>query len=233
MIPCPCPPRAGRLFFCDRHACHKTPFLRERCLERGDFWEAWEAGRGPGQADPDPKRAKIRAEIRRQQEADAEAAGEALGLQPADVRNYVRALGRWQKAGRPTRSAERIAHLFETFCRDCKHYSREKPAAAGPLTALLVELGRRLAKILTGQPAGQCVKCGCGVSRAPLAVLNKLAMATEPCPAKKFPADVCHRCKEAVSQGSTRGPRNSGERSAPADGPGAVTHDATRPRPTR
>lgn len=47
---CECgpPPENGKVF-CPRHQCEKTLFLWQKCQERGRFWDAWEAGAGPGQ----------------------------------------------------------------------------------------------------------------------------------------------------------------------------------------
>ena len=42
--------------FCERHKCEKTIALYRKCLQGGDFWEAWEQGRGPAQTKSQPVR---------------------------------------------------------------------------------------------------------------------------------------------------------------------------------
>jgi hypothetical protein len=70
---------------------------------------------------------------------------------------YTRALSRWIKAGRPTRSEAEIKQIFETFCQPCEGYN-----------------------------GGQCRYCGCRVNQKTAAPLNKIAMATEDCPLQKW-----------------------------------------------
>lgn len=71
------------------------------------------------------------------------------------LRRYVRALRKWIKAGRPTRSKEEVAKLL-AICETCDdHFHRRKKS---------------------------CKLCGCRM-RGP-AFANKLKMATESCPAK-------------------------------------------------
>jgi hypothetical protein len=35
--------------YCERHKVNKTNLLHRKCQEGGEFWQAWEKGRGPGQ----------------------------------------------------------------------------------------------------------------------------------------------------------------------------------------
>ena len=35
--------------YCQRHHCNKSVQLAEWCRTKSSWWEAWEAGRGPGQ----------------------------------------------------------------------------------------------------------------------------------------------------------------------------------------
>jgi len=70
---------------------------------------------------------------------------------------YTRALSRWIKAGRPVRSEEEIKRIFETCCKPCEAYE-----------------------------GGTCRYCGCQVNFAKASMLNKIAMATEDCPLKKW-----------------------------------------------
>jgi hypothetical protein len=46
-VNCYCEKPDGSTFFCERHQRVKTRLLREKCLEGGKWWEAWEEGRGP------------------------------------------------------------------------------------------------------------------------------------------------------------------------------------------
>jgi hypothetical protein len=72
---------------------------------------------------------------------------------------YTRALSRWIKAGRPVRNEEEIERIFETFCMPCEDYDMKSSV---------------------------CLHCGCRVSLATAAPLNKIAMATEECPLEKW-----------------------------------------------
>ena len=38
--------------YCERHRFRKATRLIELCKQRGAYWDAWEANRGPGQHDP-------------------------------------------------------------------------------------------------------------------------------------------------------------------------------------
>lgn len=72
---------------------------------------------------------------------------------------YSRALSRWIKAGRPTRTEDEILGIFTAYCQDC-------PAME--------------------QRLGRCKVCGCHVGLAKSPLLNKIAMATERCPLDKW-----------------------------------------------
>lgn len=69
--------------------------------------------------------------------------------------NYFGAIRRWIASGRPTRSEEEIAELFETHCKQCDMFDKEKYA---------------------------CKSCGCSVSTSSEPLGNKLKMKTEACP---------------------------------------------------
>lgn len=43
-VSCECP-EAG---YCPRHGCHKTEHWHQLCRKRSDYFQLWEAGRGPG-----------------------------------------------------------------------------------------------------------------------------------------------------------------------------------------
>lgn len=68
---------------------------------------------------------------------------------------YKEALVRWNKAGRPTRSAEEVDKLLTTHCQPCDWYDTD---------------------------AKRCKGCGCKISSSSVAIFNKLKMATEKCP---------------------------------------------------
>ena len=72
---------------------------------------------------------------------------------------YTRALYRWIKAGRPVRSDDEIERIFETCCNPCEAYDVQ---------------------------SSSCRHCGCRVNLIKAAPLNKIAMATEECPDKKW-----------------------------------------------
>jgi hypothetical protein len=72
---------------------------------------------------------------------------------------YARAVARWIKAGRPTRSEEEVQRLFEEYCSPCERYSATRKT---------------------------CQTCGCRVASQGIAVKNKIAMLTEHCPLRKW-----------------------------------------------
>lgn len=73
---------------------------------------------------------------------------------------------RWVMAGRPVRSPERIAEIFDTLCKPCEFF---KP---------------------TRNPNdGSCEKCGCSLKRRGK-LMNKIRLASESCPAGKWAAEV-------------------------------------------
>ena len=69
--------------------------------------------------------------------------------------NYANAIKRWIREGRPTRTAEEVKHIHETFCKPCKLYNPETES---------------------------CKKCGCVASDSEFPLANKIKMATESCP---------------------------------------------------
>jgi hypothetical protein len=68
---------------------------------------------------------------------------------------YKEALLRWNRAGRPVRSAEEVDNILATHCMKCDWYDTE---------------------------AKRCKGCGCKVTTSSVAVFNKIKMATEHCP---------------------------------------------------
>lgn len=73
--------------------------------------------------------------------------------------SYTKAVTRWTAAGFPVRSQEEIDRIF-TICEACPHYVNDK------------------------RP--HCRLCGCSLSKAPEGLKNKIAMATESCPDKRW-----------------------------------------------
>lgn len=56
MTGCVCPEPG----FCQRHGCKKTPHLHRLCQTRDDYFELWESGKGPGQAQvPHTQKSKL------------------------------------------------------------------------------------------------------------------------------------------------------------------------------
>lgn len=73
------------------------------------------------------------------------------------------AMGRWHAAGKPKRTPEEIARIFDDICRQCEHYEGDTAA-------------------------GHCRMCGCQLRRSG-GLLNKIEMATEECPMGKWGGD--------------------------------------------
>jgi hypothetical protein len=92
------------------------------------------------------------------QAPDLAPAAAKLGVSLADVAHYARAVTRWTLAGFPTRDASEVARIEAEHCRPCTPHYR----------------------------AGRCAQCGCRVTSGGLAVVNKIAMATERCPVGKW-----------------------------------------------
>jgi len=75
------------------------------------------------------------------------------------ISNYARAVQRWIKAGRPVRDDARVAEIYDTKCRPCRHFDQNRET---------------------------CTICGCFVRRSASALRNKIKMATEHCPEGKW-----------------------------------------------
>lgn len=142
--------------FCERHKCYKTAALAQLCRERDNYWRDWEAGHGPGQFGEPPK---------------VPANGPPLRTR---VRRYGRAVRRWLRAGKPTRTNEEVAAIYRDHCLTCKYRDPRK---------------------------GTCKLCGCRVCgkdgafftflglslpAKARAMLNKIRMGTEHCPRNKW-----------------------------------------------
>ena len=77
----------------------------------------------------------------------------------AKAQNLGVGMASWLAAGRPKRSSERIAEIFDSLCRPCPHFAASSDAQ------------------------GSCKLCGCALRRQG-GLLNKISMATESCPAR-------------------------------------------------
>lgn len=78
---------------------------------------------------------------------------------PRQIWSYTTALARWEAAGRPKRTTDDVKAIYDEHCTPCEHFDPEKQS---------------------------CRKCGCKVRRSGRAMQNKIAMATEHCPMKKW-----------------------------------------------
>jgi len=74
---------------------------------------------------------------------------------------YTLAVTKWIKAGRPRRSPDHILYLLQHVCKPCMYYRNQNSS---------------------------CGLCGCQVNNSTLPLANKLAMATEECPIRRFRA---------------------------------------------
>ena len=93
----------------------------------------------------------------REARATATAAGERLGITPAHVIRYARALLRWTAAGFPVRTDAEVAAIWSEHCEPCDQL-----------------IGDR------------CKKCGCRNAAKGWAVTTKGRMETEHCPEGKW-----------------------------------------------
>ncbi len=76
---------------------------------------------------------------------------------PQKAVRYGKAVKRWIAAGRPERSDEEVNEIYETLCQPCQHFNGKS-----------------------------CKICGCRIKRSGQALANKVRMATEHCPIKKW-----------------------------------------------
>jgi len=79
----------------------------------------------------------------------------SLGKQ---LRNYLKALRRWIKAGRPVRDDREVARILDTVCGQCRHFNE----------------------------VGSCNVCGCRLAKEGPAFRSKVRMETEKCPKDKW-----------------------------------------------
>jgi hypothetical protein len=94
---------------------------------------------------------------RKQQEVQIATAAERLGIKPAHVARYARALLRWTLAGFPVRSDAEVAAIYVEHCEPCEQFIE-----------------------------GRCKKCGCRTVAKGMALTNKIKLATEKCPIGKW-----------------------------------------------
>jgi len=93
-----------------------------------------------------------------QQQAQALEAGAKLGWKPEHAKHWAAALLRWSAAGCPTRADDEVETIVN-ICKLCDKYNANE---------------------------ARCSVCGCCISTAGMAVLNKARMATERCPKQKW-----------------------------------------------
>jgi hypothetical protein len=96
-------------------------------------------------------------EAQKQQEAQVATAAERLGIKPADIVHYAKALLRWSLAGWPTRTDAEVKRIHREHCEPCDEFVD-----------------------------GRCRKCRCPVVSKGMVLVNKIKMATEHCPLKKW-----------------------------------------------
>lgn len=77
-------------------------------------------------------------------------------VKPTLLKTYARAVAKWLDAGRPKRTDEQVDAIMD-ICGSCQFYK-----------------------------GGGCQRCGCRVNRNRNALTNKIRMATENCPIKKW-----------------------------------------------
>ena len=73
--------------------------------------------------------------------------------------SYAEAVIEWTAAGRPERSDEEVERIFHQFCKSCRWFSRRRQI---------------------------CYGCGCRVADSGFAIFNKIKMATQHCPRKRW-----------------------------------------------
>ncbi len=88
--------------------------------------------------------------------AQSKESARQLGVPWKMAKSYAGALLRWHKAGYPTRTQGEVDRIHEEHCKPCENNIK-----------------------------GRCKLCGCNVNRG-MALLNKIKMATEKCPVKKW-----------------------------------------------
>ncbi len=73
------------------------------------------------------------------------------------IKNYTKATKQWIKKGSPKRTNEEVNHIYDDICKPCKYFKGKS-----------------------------CKLCGCRVSKSKSGLTNKIRMATENCPIKKW-----------------------------------------------
>ena len=71
--------------------------------------------------------------------------------------DYAAAVAQWTLAGCPTRTDQEVENIFRVFCKPCYLHRR-----------------------------GTCLECGCRVRSDGIALTNKIRMATQHCPIKRW-----------------------------------------------
>jgi hypothetical protein len=75
------------------------------------------------------------------------------------IGKYAKAVARWVEAGRPVRDWPEVERIFDEVCKPCEKFDPKR---------------------------GSCQGCGCKVNRDGRALKNKIRMATESCPEKRW-----------------------------------------------
>ena len=127
--------------WCERHQRVKSPHTHHLCQTREDYRVAWD--KMIREHRPVRKRVNRPSLVRR-------------------VGNWARAISKWRKAGKPVRSNEEVAYIFERICRPCNDFDKDR---------------------------GTCRICGCKLSKSKRAFANKVRMATETCPVGRWPGN--------------------------------------------
>jgi hypothetical protein len=73
--------------------------------------------------------------------------------------SYAKAVAEWVLKGKPTRTDLEVDQIYKTHCKRCSWYDKDTKACKG---------------------------CGCKVNTSAWAVLNKIRMATQHCPRRKW-----------------------------------------------
>ena len=123
--------------FCERYQRTMTPNLFHLCQTREEYRKLWDD------------------KLRRRKENPPTPSGEnrVQSSVSRKVQKYARAVMGWISAGRPVRSDELTAEIYEKYCKECDDKKNNS-----------------------------CVLCGCKVSKSKIALVNKIKMATESCP---------------------------------------------------
>jgi hypothetical protein len=104
------------------------------------------------------------------------------------MKNFAAAQLKWKHLGSKMRTKDQVKYIYDDICKPCQYFEDDS-----------------------------CKLCGCRLKRDEMSSFNKIAMATEGCPIKKWLAEVgveekkgCGGCKKAKN-------RSSDEQNPPQD----------------